>query len=271
MILRLLKFSMAVSLLAVFIACSDSDDPVAAPTGSLNDVTVEAGATVTLSGTVSDDVGLSNLSLTSTQLGLNSTVDLDGETSFDLSGITLNIDAATTPASYEVTVSATNTSNVSATFTFNITVTEASCPVDSFEGATSSAASDFSDANDDYYFEDYSGAFTGIALDVNDECSTITITGDFLDWGTVDDTFTPTLTLTLTPDASDDSMGTLSFTEEEMGAMSDGFTYRMSSTGSDGTYNTTDGTLSFTVFIDYDIDGTWVNWFTASVTLTLDQ
>lgn len=145
---------------------------------------------------------------------------------------------------------------------------EVTCPLDPLE-ATVDVVSDFTDASQDYYFEDYQATFTGLTATVEDDCKKLKVTGDFLDWGTIDDTFTPMITLTVTPNSGDDTKGSLSFTEEIMGLMSDGFTYRMSTTGTNGTYDATAGTATFSVYVDYDVSGDWVYWFTTTVTLTV--
>jgi hypothetical protein len=262
------KFFLVSLVLILFSACSEDDGPApTAPTGSVTAASGAAGGMVTLTGSFADAQGLSSIILTSTVLSLNSTITLNGETSYDMSeGVT--IPGTVAAGNVDVTVTVTNSSDLSTDFVLAVTVSDAPCPTASFDDATSNAESDFTDANADYNFEDYSNSFTGISIEVDDNCETITITGDFLDWATIDDTFTPELNLTFTP-GSDSAMGSLSFTEEIMGPMSDGFSYRMSTSGSEGTYNATDGTLTFSVYIDYDIGGEWVYWYTNTTTLTV--
>ncbi|NQZ78930.1 MAG: hypothetical protein HRT61_22855, partial [Ekhidna sp.] len=244
-------------------------DPPQPPSGTMTDqIEIVAGEAGRLTGSFSDNIGIASITLSSDDLTVNEEFDGGGATNYDLT-YDLTIDETTPAGNYTLTTLVANTNDLLVEFTTTVIVTEPldPCTLDPFDDTTANAASSFTDSNDDYYFEDYTNEFTGIGLSIDDDCQTITITGDFLDWGTIDESFTPVLNLSVT--ATDDNTGTLSFTEEVMGAMSDGFTYRMSTTGENGAYNISDGIISFSVYVDYDVNGEWVRWYTNTTTLTI--
>lgn len=141
------------------------------------------------------------------------------------------------------------------------------CDIEPFANLLIDGTCAFTDANDVYFFEDYSVEVSDIAVSVDEDCSTITLTGDFLDWqSTIDENYVPVLTLDATPGATE-GQGTISFTELLIGEAPDGFTYRLNSSGQDGTYNSTTRSLQLSFFVEYQVDGEWVYWYTSSIDL----
>ena len=257
-------------LLALIVGCSDNEDtPITPPSGNVtSSLTIEAGSEGTITGSFSDDIGIATITISNSDLNLDQSIDAGGGTSYSLSA-TLAIDANTSAGVYDVLVTVVNTGNVSADFTVSLTVTEP-CPAQSFNEGLAEAAVDFTEANEDYNFDDYSATFSDIAIAINDDCNVLTLTGDFLDWqSTIDESFTPELNLTIVPGVNGPTSGNLTFEEEIMGDMADGFRYRMAPSDTEGTYDELTGTITMKFYIEYDIDGEWVYWYTTTMTLSL--
>lgn len=269
--IKLKNYLILITLLVFVFGCGDDDGPMVfdPPSGSVTQsLTVEAGSSGTITGNFTDPLGISSITATNTDLGISETINVGGATSFALSA-EVSVPANTPAGDYDVLITVTNTENVSADFTVSITVTEP-CPATSFDGGVADGTADFTDSNDDYPFDDYSEGFSDIAIEINGDCTILTLTGDFLGWQeTIDETFTPVLNLNITSGPDGSTSGTLAFDEEIMGPMADGFTYRMSKADEDGTYDEASGNLTMKLYIEYEVDGNWVYWYTTTMTMTL--
>jgi len=144
-----------------------------------------------------------------------------------------------------------------------------SCFLDSFDSRTASVSSSFTDFNSEYFYDDYDGTFSDLQISVNEDCSTLTVSGDFLDLGaSLSDI---EITFNITPDDNDSNIGTLTLTTQVIGDDGGGFEYRVRSTGVNGTFNIANGTIDVELFVDYNNSGAgYINWYTATSAFTLN-
>ena len=103
------NFFFGLLLCGALISCGDDDaDPVLNITSSTNVIAV-AGTDFDISGTATDDLGVSSVSINSDGLNLSGTVnaaDLGPAGEF---GWTITLDSMTVAGEYEITVTATDT------------------------------------------------------------------------------------------------------------------------------------------------------------------
>jgi hypothetical protein len=128
-----------------------------------------------------------------------------------------------------------------------------------FDGATMTSVS---------FFDETDGSFEPYEF-TNEVTSTvsgdqITISGDFIDFFSVD------LTATMSPSTDDPSIGEVVFTEEDLGEASDGYIYRLSA-NENGQYDTCAGqmTLDFNVEYSDGADG-WIFFYSTEAILTIN-
>jgi hypothetical protein len=89
--------------------------------------------------------------------------------------------------------------------------------------------------------------------------STVTVTGDLIDYGPFSDA---SLTITLTPSSEGATSGDATFGEQETGSDADGYAYKFIQVGT-GSYDASAGTID----IEYDIyyfDSGWWYWYTVT-------
>lgn len=142
------------------------------------------------------------------------------------------------------------------------------CFLSSFDGRTAEVNSSFTDFNTEYFYDDYQSSFSGIGISTNEDCSVITVSGDFLDLGFLSDI---QIDFIVTPDANDSNLGILSLATQELGDDGNGFDYRVRTTGVPGTFNISNGTIEVELLVDYNNSGAgYVNWYTASSSFALN-
>ncbi|NQZ79079.1 MAG: hypothetical protein HRT61_23620 [Ekhidna sp.] len=111
-----------------------------------------------------------------------------------------------------------------------------------------------------------SSSGSGISLSVNDDCTQLTISGDFL---ALEQYFGTSVVFNITPSGGDPKIGTISTPTQIIG--NDGyFDYRIGATENVGSYNLETGTIQTELFVEYGDDGTYLFWYNAVSTFTIN-
>ena len=222
-----------------------------APTGTVDGVLTSApDEMITISGTFMDIQGLSEITINNMDLGIDQTIPLAGEMTYALSEM-FTIPSATVDGDYNVEIVATNIENLSTSFTVVVNVSSVGCTLDYnvFDNANLTANASITET--DGSFAPYTFSMSVTSTIVNDS---IKIQGDFLDF------FETELTVQLIPDMNDSTIGTTTFTEEDLGIHTDGFHYRLINPA-DGTYDACEGKLIINYTIEYEDSGSWVFYY----------
>lgn len=144
-----------------------------------------------------------------------------------------------------------------------------SCFLSPFDATTADVSSSLTDFNSEYFYDDYDAEFTGVSISINEDCSVLTVTGDFIDLGaSLSDIG---ITFVVTPDDTDANIGTLALATQVLGSDDGGFEYRVSSTGVPGTFNIADGSINVELNIDYNNNGAgYTNWYKCTSSFTIN-
>lgn len=230
------------------------------PSGSvIGEVSVLPGESFTLTGTITDTQGLSNISIQNSALGINQDISLTGENTYELNE-TFTVDETVSPGDYNIDVIATNIESLSATFTSVLSVlSDAPCTSDYtvFGNETLSAAISFTET--DGSFDPYETS-SSVTTSINGD--QITMTGDIIDF------FEHQLTLTMIPDSDDTTIGAATFSIEDLGTYTDGFNYRLVQV-EDGNYDACAGTISISYDLEYEEGGSWVFFYRSETQFNL--
>jgi hypothetical protein len=229
---------------------SGGTGPVA-PTGTVAEVLPTApDEVITISGDLMDVQGLSEVTINNVDLGINQTIPLAGEMTYALSEM-FTIPSAALEGDYNIEIVATNIESLATTFTVVVTVSSAGCTLDYnvFDNANLTANASVTET--DGTFAPYTFSMPVTATIVNDS---IKIQGDFLDF------FATELTVNLIPDMNDSTIGTTTFTAEDLGVHTDGFQYRLINPA-DGTYDACEGKIIINYTIEYEDAGNWIFYY----------
>ncbi len=248
-----------VSTIFATISSEGGSGPLA-PTGSVIASTPAApGETINVTGTLNDVQGLSGIAITNSALGINQDIALSGELTYDLNQSFLVPDA-TAEGDYTIAVVATNIENLSTSFEAVVSVVSSSdCTDDYTVFGDTTLTANISFTETDGSFDPYDTTSTVTTTRSGDQ---ITITGDIIDF------FESSLTVTMVPDSVDPTLGAVSFTVEDLGEYTDGFTYRLVQV-SEGTYDACEGTMSIVYDLEYEENGSWVFFYRTATQFVL--
>ncbi|PQJ20804.1 hypothetical protein [Tenacibaculum sp. SG-28] len=90
----------------------------------------------------------------------------------------------------------------------------------------------------------------------------LTLTGDIIDF------FEADLTVQMIPDTNDVTVGTVSFTEQDLGVHSDGYQYRLVQV-QEGTFDACMGTMTIYYDLEYEDSGDWYFYYRLQGTFSL--
>ncbi|MEP3390353.1 MAG: hypothetical protein ABJO02_19325 [Reichenbachiella sp.] len=264
----LLKYCLAVLILGL-VSCEeevgfpvDEQEVVASkPTGSGigEDVTLEPGSSLTITGVFVDAQGLTSVTIVNADLGLNETINLDGALTYELSH-TFTVPTDATPGDHVVVITVTNNVELSTAYNQTITIPEPppACLDDYtvFDGENINGTSSNGAYADDPYEVSFTGSVAG---------DKITLTGEYTNYQG------NTLTMQAVP-GEDDTAGTLVWTEELLG--SDGYAiyHAIPTPGKTSTYNACTGEM--TIYYDYEWNyeagAGWEYWYSAELTVAIE-
>ncbi|MEM7371903.1 MAG: hypothetical protein AAF587_25030 [Bacteroidota bacterium] len=234
-----------------------------APTGMVDaNVSVIVGQDVRLTGSFADGQGLSEVLVQNADLGINQSIPLSAELTYDLNE-TYNISPSTLPGEYTVRIDVTNIESVISSFDVVVSVFEDTvCTAEYgvFDGETLTANADITATDgsfDPYLFtKEVSASISG---------DSILIEGDFIDF------FSTQMKAQLVPDMNDPTIGTVVLTTQDLGEHTDGFTYRLTFPQGDGTYDACARKLNITYEMEYEDNGNWVFYYTTVTEFELKE
>lgn len=243
-----------VSTITASIVVPGGEGP-APPTGTLNqeNISIFAGEDITISGSFADAQGLSEVKLVAPELGIDQTLNLSGELSYELNE-TYTIPAETAEGDYDLLVTVTNTEGLSTNFNVSVSVSVvAGCTDDFTVFQDVNLEANVNITTTDGSFDGYAFMKDATAVIADD---TLTITGDIIDF------FEIQLKATFTSDPTDSKIGTLQILSDQPQVIhTDGFTYRLNSS-SEGTYDACMQKINMAYDIEYsDDNGGWIFYY----------
>jgi hypothetical protein len=248
-----------VSNIDAVISVPGSSGPVP-PTGSVGgNIAAQPDEVIAITGSFSDVQGLSEITIQNADLGIDQTIMLSGEAMYELNE-EFTIPTMTMEGDYPVQINVTNIEGLSVEFSINVSISIGACMDDFtvFDGVSLTANADIpaTDGSFDPYM------FTN-TVEASLDGDKLTLSGDFIDF------FDTQLTVTMVPDDMDATVGTVTFSEEDIGMHTDGYTYRLVSP-QDGVYDACAGT--FTVYYDMEYsDGAdgWIFYYSVVTEFSL--
>jgi hypothetical protein len=228
------------------------------PSGSVvENVSAIVGESFNVSGSLNDVQGLSSISIQNTELAINENITLSGEMAYDLNEMFTLVDG-TNDGDYAIEIIVNNIESLSTTFTSVLSVTSNSvCTEDYtiFGDKNLTANISFTETDGSFAPYDYTSSVT---TSINGDM--ITISGNIIDF------FDAQLTITMDPDINDATIGVITFTEENLGIHTDGYTYRLVQV-QEGSYDACAGTMNIFYDLEYEDAGSWVFFYRAEAQL----
>jgi hypothetical protein len=230
------------------------------PSGSVvENVSAIVGESFNVTGSLNDVQGLSSISIQNTELAINKNITLSGEMAYDLNEMFTLVDG-TNDGDYTIEIIVTNIESLSTTFTSVLSVTSNSVCNEGYtifgdENLTANIS--FTETDGSFEPYDYTNSVT---TSINGDM--ITISGDIIDF------FEMQLTVTMMPDINDVTRGAITFTEEDLGTYTDGYTYRLIQV-QEGSYDTCAGIMNIFYDLEYEDAGSWVFFYRSEAQLIL--